>query len=77
MTKQALREVLKFLSGAQAFHLLTHIWFQIHGQFPFKFFFVTVTEMSNARAIFYNTLILLGLIYFAYLYKKDKSKRSK
>lgn len=72
--KQTIRELLKFMSGAQTFHLLTHIWFQIYGQFPFKFFFVTITEIFNAWAIFYNALILMVLIYFAYLYKK-KSKR--
>lgn len=68
--KQKIREILKFLSGAQAFHLLTHIWFQIYGQFPFKFFFVTITTAFNAWAIFYNGIILAMLVYFAYIYKQ-------
>ena len=60
--KQIIREILKFLSGAQAFHLLTHLWFQINDQFPFRFFFVAVTKTFNSWAIFYNVIILGILI---------------
>lgn len=72
--KQTIREILKFLSGAQTFHVLVHTWFQIYGQFPLKFFFVTITETFNAWAVFYNAIILAILIYFAYFYKRNKNR---
>ena len=49
--KKRTREILKFLSGAQAFHLLTHSYFAIIKPFPVDLGFFILTEDFNLWAI--------------------------
>lgn len=69
------KEVLKFLVGFQAAHWLGHLLLHFFPEnlpqvFDLGFFQFTLTTSWNFVAIFYNAVILLVLIYFAYLKKK-------
>lgn len=71
-----LREILKFLSGFQAAHILAHIALAFSDALPFTvdlgLISINFTENFNKWAIFYNMLILAVLVYFAYFGKNRK-----
>jgi hypothetical protein len=67
------REVFKFLSGAQAAHLLVHFLLEFSDALPFSInlgiITINLSEEFNQIAVFYNVVILAVLLYFAYWHK--------
>ncbi len=64
------KEVVKFLAGFEAAHLLGHVLLQFGAILPLEFGLgsidINFTEGLNVAAIIVNTLILVVLVYFGY-----------
>jgi len=59
------RDIIIFLAGAQAFHLLSHVLFMVSGILPIKIFGFTLTRENNTIITVINIIITVGLIWWA------------
>ena len=74
------KEILKFLSGFQAAHLLSHIYAQYAltrgflepHTFNFRLFQITLTSKLNSVAIVVNLILLALFLHYAYFHKPKK-----
>lgn len=74
------KEILKFLSGFQAAHLLSHIYAQYAltrgflqpHTFNFRIFQITLDAKWNSMATMVNIIILALFLHYAYVHKPKK-----
>ena len=61
----SLRDYLIFLAGAATFHTISHLTLAFSGALPMVIGGVEVTSQLNILAIAINTLITIGLLWWA------------
>ena len=66
---KSMKEVVKFLAGAAAFHLVGHIGFVLWGMLPMPWFGFTLTPTINTVTIIISAIISFALAYYAWIKK--------
>lgn len=61
------KDVLKFLAGAAAFHVVGHLGFALYGMLPMPWFGFILTETINTISIIVSAIILAVLVYYAWI----------
>ena len=59
------RDIVLFLAGAEAFHTMSYVVFNLDNFSPLRFFFIPLTKELNYWAIIINAVITGLLVWWA------------
>jgi hypothetical protein len=59
------KDTIVFLAGAEAAHTLSHLFINYYCPLPIQFWSIMWTPQLNLIAIVVNTLITIGLLWWA------------